>query len=265
MRLKLLFFPIMLVLSMAVVVIYILPEVGKIKVVNETWIAKSNELQLILDKKKAIELVGEKISSDVEGESLIVGYVPKNKTEERIISGISYLASDANVSIIEMSLSSVPAKKVVESAVVAMPDPIGDPLLMPASQSQPVLSSVSIADTTAAKISLVGDYAKIRVFLDNLQRMPILNTIKSINILKPEEKTGEDAVADAAPSDSLKVEVVVDFGYLGFTEVKNTQFENFDTALDTPTMDTLKTYISQKSQLNLDEGAKGKSNPFLAN
>jgi hypothetical protein len=172
---------------------------------------------------------------------------------------VNYLAGDANVSLVNISLTA--AKNVTT--------PVVDPALLATAPidpitGQPVISNENTIQSTSAKISLIGDYVKIRIFLDSLQRLPIFNVVKSVNITKQKNVTTD--AATIATDSSLSAEILVDFGYLGSAVANNAQVENFKPGIDNDTIESLKKYVSQKSQA-IDTGtdAKGKVNPFLAN
>lgn len=274
MRLKFLFFPIMLVVSVAIFIGYIWPALGNIKKINEDRIEKTKEMQLVKEKQAAIELIGKKISDNVEGESVVNSYLPETRVEEQIIGGINYLAGDANVSLINISLEE--AKKdpgatiaaVSDSQIAATLTGAVDPLT-----GQNVPDNANLTQTTSVKISLVGEYAKIKMFLDNLQRMPIFNTVKAVSITKQKSEEVKAVETDAAAAvgegvvdSSLAAEIEVDFGYLNVARINSQQVEGFSAELDNETVSSLRGYISQKSQAIGNEGAiKGKANPFLAN
>jgi len=270
MRLKSLFFPIMMVLSLAVFVGYIWPEIQAVRKINEEILAKKAEMAAVTDKKIAIESVGKEISDTME-ENIVFKYLPQSKAEDQIIGGINYLAGAANVSLVDISMNSVEGESAKEDAgdAVALPASlVGVNTIMPQETA-----NKSALKTTSVKIVLAGDYAKIRIFLDSLQRMPIINTIKSI-VIAMQEAGKANIAPDVAPvvtasGDVLLATINVDFGYLATAKVNNTQVEKFKNVIDNEVISTLQSYISTKSQLvgddNANGGEKGKKNPFLAN
>lgn len=267
MRLKFLFFPIILIISLAIFIGYIWPEITSILEINDYKVAKSAELQSIKEKQAAIELVDKKISENIADETTVKGYLPENKIEERIISGINYLAGAANVPLLNISL--------VDSKETAnLMNAVGSSLDAPAKGTiainplivDPVTGVASVDNknsiqVTSVKIAVAGDYEKIKIFLDSLQRMPILNTIKSLNITKEKNASTTDPAVNT--SLSLSADVVVDFGYLSVAKVNSQQLENFKPELDNDTILSLSKYISQKSQsIVIGDDKKGKLNPF---
>jgi Tfp pilus assembly protein PilO len=251
MRLKTLFFPIVMIVSVAIFFGYIWPEIGTIKKINEDNIVKTAELQALKVKSESIDEIGREISSNAGVESVVKEYLPEKKAEERIISGINYLVSASGVSLANIALADTTGASVVATA----------PMIDPMTGEEIVNDTVSL-QTVSAKLSLIGEYEKIRIFLDSLQRMPIFNTIKSLNIKKQEIKTVD--AAEEVNSSTLVVDVDVDFGYLAVSKINNQQVDDFEIDVDKQIVDALKDYISEKSQMPAgDDGAKGKTNPFL--
>lgn len=255
MRLKILFFPIVLIISLSIFIGFIWPEISSVRKLNENRIAKNSELQSVAGQQSAIELARKNISDNIEGNKIVNDYLPENKTEERVIAGINYLAADAGVSLVNISLTGTIDKKSPVSTEISTIDQLTE-------------SKVNSVQLSSAKISLIGDYEKIRIFFDNLQRMPIFNVIKSVKIAR--QTSVSDAGDEAVANDfKLAVEAVVDFGYLSVAKVNNKQVEKFNANIDNETMNSLTKYISQKSQLVEDNNAetsnKGKANPFFIN
>jgi len=263
MRLKFLFFPIVLVISLAIFAGFIWPEISNVKKVNEELLAANTELKAIGEKRLAIESIGKKISDNADGESIVSSYLPENKAEERIISGINYLASDANVSLVNISLSDAKDTSVpTNNSVTGISSDELESFMIDPMTGQQVLNKVNKMQSISVKISLVGDYDKIRIFLDNLQRMPVFNTIKSVNIVKQKD---EAATAETSAT-ILLADIDVNFGYLGLAKVDSQQVEKINEGLDDETISTLKMYVSQKSQTIGDNTVvKGKINPFVIN
>lgn len=264
MRLKFLFFPIILIISLAIFIGYIWPEITSILEINDYNVEKSAELQSIKEKQAAIELINKKISENVEEENAVKGYLPENKIEERIISGINYLAGGANVPLLNISLiDSKETANLMNSGTSSSP---GAPVATNPLVIDPITGKITSDDNknliqnTSVKIAIAGDYEKIKIFLDSLQRMPIFNTVKSVNITK-EKNAGTDPAVDV--SLSLSADIIVDFGYLSVAKVNSQQLENFKPELDNDTILALNKYISQKSQSTvISDDRKGKLNPF---
>jgi hypothetical protein len=171
--------------------------------------------------------------------------------EERVIAGVNYLASDANVSLVDFSMG---GQKTVTGTTDAT-----------AVNGQPVETAAIPVRTITARFSLVGDYDKIRIFLDGLAHMPIFNTIKSLEIMKQlVTKTDGTTITGT----NLLATINVDFGYQDILKIKPGSLATFSPELDNDTISVLQKYVSIKSSQSIDNGSgsiSGKTNPFMAN
>ena len=79
MRLKFLFFPIILVISLSIFIGYIWPEINNVKKINEEKLTNAQSLQSIKDKQAAIELIGTQITNDSDGKTIVDNYLPNKK------------------------------------------------------------------------------------------------------------------------------------------------------------------------------------------
>lgn len=247
MRLKLIFFPIVLIVSVTIFINNIWPQIGEVKKINAEKISKRADLEAVAIKQEIINKTNQRIIDGGELSGNVKKYLTEKKNEENIISSVSFLAGDANLTLTNISLSAA-------APSVAAIDP---------ATGQPIVEKLDQVKNIPVKISVNGEYDKIRRFLDGVEHMPIFSKIKTIKITKQkaEKKEGEEQ-----QTNSLVAEIDVDFGYMGPAVVDGNAAAKFNPELDTETMEALKQYISQKSQFveNPNE-QKGKTNPFFAN
>jgi hypothetical protein len=124
-------------------------------------------------------------------------------------------------------------------------------------------------------ISVSGEYEKIGLFIDKLQKMALFNSIKSLIIANSTSKDLTNTVVSAdvsqtsttSVSKNLTAEIVVKFGYLKPVD-SNSQIAKVDQKIDNETLDVLKLYIAGKDVSSVssetgDAGSKGKHNPFF--
>ena len=104
MRLKFLFFPIILVISLSIFIGYIWPEINNLKMANDEKIKNQGMLQDIAAKQAAIAKIDSQMTSNSADTATINNYLPSTRVEERILSGVNFLASDAGVSLANISL-----------------------------------------------------------------------------------------------------------------------------------------------------------------
>jgi Tfp pilus assembly protein PilO len=277
MQLKYLFFPIVVLISVALFFGFIWPEISNLQLANKDGAEKRSELQALKEKQVKIGEIESKLNSDVGSDNIILSYLPENKTEERVINEINYLAGGANVSLMDISMIGTKSSAVVGDALDAAPNyaAAAAAIGIPTSNGQNTVATAgSLVQQMPIKISLIGDYEKVKIFLDSLQRMSVFNVINSVSIVKQkaEKKTATDGVTTEEKSSSnLMVNVEVDFGYMKISKINNSEVDKLETSLDNNSITGLKKYISQKSQtINEDggigvTGVKGKINPFFAN
>lgn len=264
----------MLIISVSIFIGYIWPEISHVRSINEEKMANEKILEQIKEKQRDIESVGQRIASDNSGQALVKRYLPVGKTEEQIISNINYLATDAGVSLVDISLSdsmqhaSVGEKNAnVASAIASNINAIKTGELSSIeSENKSTLKDENGMRFLEAKISISGDYQKAKLFLDQVQHVSLYNEIKSLTIAGP-RKVADAAVDVATPIDdgSVSMEVILEFGYMKFFSLSNQRVSKFKPELDIETMEALKSYISTRSASGgIDnEGSKGKANPFL--
>lgn len=264
MRLKIFFFPVMIVISIIVVVAYIWPDISKIKDVSKIAIAKNQELKEIDAKKSAIDSIENKFTSN-DSNKIAKDYLPDSKMEERVVSSINFLADSASVSLIDVSIENPEATVMASASPASMSagfEVERKTANMMGGNQNPSLSGAKKA--VSVKISVGGEYDRIKLFLDGLQHIPILNVVTALDISKQKEEKVDDVIVSTK---NLLAVISVDFIYLPVTGVGIADAQNIETSdLNDGTVEILKKYISQNSQ-SLDMGniEKGKENPFIAN
>lgn len=268
MRLKILFFPLMLAVSAVIFIGYVWPEIANLKTANREKAAAAKLLDDVMEKQDAINSIAAQISGDSESAALVNGYLPDKKVEERIIGAVNYLAGDSGISLVSISLENK-ASDATEQGQTGLAAAVNSSVEMMATgeipaDSQAVAGAANAVESSTASIAIVGDYAKIRLFLDQLQRMSLLNHISSLSIAKPSENPSD---TEGESSTDLSAEVVVDFGYFKSAAVGVGRIAQLQPKLDKDIIETLKQYVSQKTSpiaaAGSDTGSKGRINPFL--
>ncbi|MGI6104084.1 MAG: hypothetical protein ACOYB5_02075 [Patescibacteria group bacterium] len=264
MRLKYLFFPIAVIIAICIFIAYAWPEITKIRMQNEKILESNGKLQDVIAKNDAIKKMSSMINENQSDKQLIEDYLPNKRVEEKIISSLNFLATDSGVALVSLNLKSVdaaPSKQARTTAqTISDANKVKNTLEIP-DDSNNSRSSTSTSNDESVKYTKVilaasGEYDKIKIFLDQIQRMQLFNNIKSISITKPQTTEGS--------STSLIADVTVDFGHLEMTQSDSRTAFNFSNEFDDETISALKEYISNKSTSVLsNEQAQGKANPFL--
>ena len=263
MRLKFLFFPIVIVICIAIFSGYIWPEINDIRIDN----AKKQDNMQILDnvqKRKAdINALGDQISSNIDDKKIVDNYLPFSNAEERIIGGINYLSADAGLTLLNISMTE---NKSINTTPSTTSNTTGIQ-----SDTDNTTSNMQFNE---ASISVFGEYEKINLFIDKLQKMALFNSIKSLIIANSTSKELTSTVVSkdvdqTSVSKNLTAEIIVKFGYLKPAD-SNNQIAKLDQKIDDETINALKLYISGKDASSVSSGdtagdtsLEGKKNPFF--
>lgn len=244
MKLKILIFPLMLAASFAFFMYYAWPEIVNLKSIKEEKSENNQLLQDIKNKKLDIERIGNQISEDKDSSNAVLSYLPVKKMEERIVGGVNYLAIDSGVALANLSLKDISTEN---PGNTARQNPASDK-----KEKEEIINTMKFSEAT---ILANGGYEKIKLFVDQLQKIFLFNNIKSLTI-SSEQNSSENA-------NSLLATAVVDFGYIAPSKMNNSRIANFKPEFDKSTIDTLKQYVLQKTETVNRSSSKGKANPFL--
>jgi Tfp pilus assembly protein PilO len=257
MRLKFLFFPISLAISIFIFIGYIWPEIMTVKSINQEYLKNQQDMTLVQNKEAAIQSVAAQLTKSTENQTAVLNYLPTNKSEERILDGLNYIATDAGVTLGNVSIAASSDNSSQSTTGTEDVSGLTQPTLAPTdgavvatAEAQTPIVPVKL-QSTEATIVASGTYDKIRIFAENLQKMNMFNSIKSFRITQGET---DPAV--------LSLEVSVDFNYLAPIKADTQKVAKIQSELDLATIDSLKNYVSKKgSEINI--GQTGKANPFL--
>ena len=261
MRLKILFFPLMMIICLFIFFSYIRPEIDNFTRVNKDKTDMQEKIQNIKNKKAAAERLSQKIRVTNDYKDVVYNYLPVRKVEEQIIAGINSLASSSQVYLADISMKDAAPKK----TEIVISDPSLSAGAGEAQNKEMLFSEVTI--------KIIGDYEKMQIFFDQLQKMALMNNIKSLKIYKEENfnKSASSPNTNEANSDnkitSLLAEIVMDFGYLEKVKINENELEQFQDTLDESIVKALTGYRNMDSvSSELKEGgvvtAEGRPNPF---
>lgn len=271
MRLKSLFFPVVVLVSLFIFISYIWPEISNLKDINKKKIINEKSLQDVRNEQTAVKSIGTQLAGNSEIGTIISSYLPAKKAEEKIIGGINYLAADSGVFLESASVKDLYVE-----------DPYGAMAVDSSASSESAASTegaegdpaLALNDTNKLRfietiIGVRGDYEKIKLFIDQVEKMPMLNDIKSLSISRVKEtaSSGSGDGETQQVSSNLLATMTINFGYMPLLEVDNNKLINFKVAFDTSAINVLKQYISQKidssNYLVGNTDGKGRPNPFI--
>lgn len=265
MRLKIVITPIAFLVAIVAVIWYIWPTAQQIIAKNDELKKNKENLSSILDKKNNVEILRGVLDKEKEKEDFVLSYLPLSRNDEKVIDAINSVATDSGSNLIKLS--------VVEAVEALNPVQPVDAGLSPSST---VVSGTVSADPNivipipkpntkffTVKVDVSGKYENIKMFLDQTQKMNIFNKVSSLSITKSLSVSSE---TDQTSADDgiLVANIEFQFGYLPQIHEENgSSSEIFAKSnIDFSPYSKIISLITKTIPV-LDEGQKGKSNPFL--
>jgi hypothetical protein len=247
MRLKIIFTPIAFLIVVIISIWHIWPTVQEINTKRSEISKASDDLNRTRDKKNNVGILKTDLDNNKEKEDYILNYLPLLRSDEKTVNTINYIADDSGISLISLSL---------EEGKMTVPVPV--------QTSDNVLNN-QINDPSVefitAKITLLGKYDNIKMFLKQMHNAGIFNKITSLDISK---KTSSSEEGNQSNSDILSANITSGFGYMKPIHSESGDYSNIFSKKNFDFSEEIKLHDSMtKSIPVLDEGQKGKSNPFL--
>lgn len=275
MRLKFLFFPVMLIISISIFFGYVWPEINTARETNQEYLKDQDLLRQASEKESAFGSVSEKIKQDPDVIQTVVGYLPQKRSEEQIVNNINFLATSLNITLANIGLadSSLNATNQqsplnTDAGIVATSS-----TAVNAQTNKNTPSSINQESNvryTEATITVSGSYEKLSSFFDQLQHSGMYNKVKSLTIsinkstdagTKTTDASGKVIDVKTNNSQLLTAIGVVNFGYLSPVKFDNKMASTFQPSFSSDSIQFLKKYVAQKSQ-GINIGEAGKPNPF---
>lgn len=279
MKLKVLFFPFMMVLSFALVLLYGWPWFNDLKLAKTELDENRMKMNEIQKEDGNAEVLYNLIQSDNENVQFTYKYLAREKKEESLIDSINYIAlNTSGVSLVDISISKSTANTsaMLEQAAIAQQTPDA------AANSTVNQANVGKADDSKVryvtlKIGIIGQYENIKTMLARINEMPFYKKIEELSIKPVEEKSATNEVSadgmvstevsESNPKQNanlLNAEITANFGYLNTATSKGTggeqvfEKDNFDFSV----IEKIKNSTDIKvPEINVGN-VVGKSNPF---
>jgi hypothetical protein len=266
MRLKIFFFPLVLIISVSIILLAIVPEWGKAKTQKEELDVKTQSLENITNKKKNAEILSSYVETKKDDVSFVDSYLPATQGEERAIDGINYIALNSGVVLGNIDVESVKADPIPVQENTGLDVPVMGSESLNADGTPMVVDLAPQVRYTRAKVNVIGTYESLLMFLGKLDNIRFFSKIKSLEIETENAGSGSSSATGTAVqqgSNILVADIVVDFGYLKKASVKdgytNKLFEK--SSFSAKTIDKLKDAVS-KDIPDLSPSSGSKANPF---
>lgn len=259
MRLKIFFAPLVFLIAGVIAIWYVWPTILEIQTRSLELSASKDKLNSTLERKDNLETLKGILDRNKEKEDFILSYLPSARNEEKIVDGLNYLATDSGLSLINIAVE--------EERLPLIQDELGNTYDPNNTASLPEGTVIPVVAPQTrfliVKANTSGKYENVKMFLNQVYRMEMLNKVNSLEVKKV-AIGGAPVEGEQAASDTLTATVEIKFGYLpsiheegeSLSPVFSSKEINFSQ------YQRLKDFVTEKIP-DLDEGQKGKSNPFL--
>lgn len=266
MRLKFLFFPSVLIVAVALFIGVIWPGLQEYKLKN----AENAELEkqlLDLDKREQnAQQMAQELENKKEMRDFMDKYLPVKPSEERILDSVNYVSVGSGVALAGIEVKEAPRDTSAEAAAPggialtsvdpAMVNTLGESAAQGGTAAQP--SPVKMMD---AKVKVVGEYDKIKLFLANIRKLEFYNNIKSVTLSKQEATTDENG--EKTNENVLTATMEISFGHMPRVKAQSADGSLFSAAaLETGSYEAVREYAKQVIPA-LEPELAGRGNPFL--
>lgn len=266
MNVKMLFFPLSVMVTLFVSVLYIKPE---IETAMSNYAVVSEKKLMVTDIDQKIENVHaleSSLDANKEDEQAILRYLPSEQHEEYVLDGVNFLAMQSGLAVasIDIEKQALPdtgaalaaGEANADSSVILAPNTDGSVLTQVA--AAPVLKTFDVT------LDVAGSYENIRDAIEKLSHMDRFQSFSSVSISHAGD-TGQSSGDGASDSANiLSASFSIQFSYMPKVSVKG----NVNSPLlsqkefDFGVVQKLKQYTSATVP-SIDAGTTGRSNPFL--
>lgn len=245
MKLKILLAPFMIVMSVIILIWFAWPAFQELGKNQQELNTQKSELENILLKKNNIQKMKNSLDQNQEKENFISSYLPIKKNEEKIVNSVNFLAASSQVTLINVNFEK---SKAVEEKTAEI-----DASLSISDTNQPGVSAKKKIKYYNCIINISGGYENIVSFINKLNKMEFLNKMIDIQV-KSDVKDDIQTISS---------EIVAEFGFLSPVSLGNDFSDPIFSVqnLNFESVDKIQKSMVEKAP-NLEEGAKGRSNPF---
>lgn len=276
MKVKLLLFPLSIVIALAVGVFWIQPGISSALMLR----TQDGQAQARLDQMDQvianIDTLDSSLTKNDGDRQFVETYLPKMGSDDVIIDEVNFLAGESGILLVSTDLKSVSSDLTKAAALqvqaesdraeVAANSP-GSLLNTGMPSDQELLFTKSSPDarvrSTEVSVSVLGKYDQIKAFVDRVYHANHFQGFVSVDIAeKPQGKTEVES-ADVAP-DVLSADMVIRFGVLPETTLSSgVLLDTFKTsAFDLAVVQDLRGRVTTELPM-LDATPSERPNPFV--
>lgn len=253
MKLKILFFPIAVVVAMWAAIWVIKPEIIDIQNNQKNLETRNTELLNVKEKQKTINSLISNLDANSDKVKIVNDYMPATRDEEEIINKVYQRAVDAKVTLDKLSVSDSRGKDKVAGIQTG-----GQALLEDEGVNPIKLNFIK------AEVMVTGTYENLRTFFNYIHTMEKVNSVNSVKVGESESVGDQDGgPAKPKAKGELSATMDVDFNFFSPVEVqKSANLSVFSQPeFDFSVADKVKKLLAEKVA-DVTVGETGKKNPF---
>lgn len=259
MKLKVLFFPIILVISVSVFFGFIVPKWNSIS--DNAEKVKERETHVDILSRKGANIISLEKNLLLHGEEkdILYKFLPSEVEQEKVVNSMSRLADSSGISLIDVTFQ----KKSNDEEDEEIIDPSKLPLFSAADDVSPVADDMLQHNLPRNKtkhsmvdMTFVGSYDSTRTFIVGIESMDILGSVKTIEMTKLADDESSEGIVSG--------HISVAFSYMSKATVSQGYSEEFfnNSTFDYSVASKISDDISNSTS-NLSLGSIGTANPFI--
>ncbi len=268
MRLKILLFPAVLVISVIVFIANIWPEISLLSQMNSQYKKDKESLENIQLKKDDVASLNAVLENNKDKKDFVMTYVPEKNNDENNIYFLNYLATNSSLSVLNIGLDKVVEDTSASALEASATNPVNtiasavvtDPNTGEVIDPQVLLENSKKIKFAKAHVTVAGEYDNIKMYLDKLDRMEVYSKLSEVKIGKNKDDKKEE---NAPESNLLVADITVEFGY--FPKKKDAEYTalaKLGSNFDFGSIDKIRSVVAQNVP-GIEAGASGRSNPFV--
>jgi Tfp pilus assembly protein PilO len=279
MKVKILLFPLSIVVALALSVLWIKPEVSSVFSLRNQKLELENQLNETRRVVSNISALDRSLNENVGNEQFVKTYLPETGSDDRIFDEINFLAGESGLLLLSAKLDRL-SSEVTQSIIAAEQAKVDQKELESVSPGSLIRSDASTAPknvfvasspkarvrSTDVSVSVAGRYEQIKAFTERVYRANHFHSFVSVSISRETEKKsdGQSTPDGVAALEVLNADMTIRFSLLPKISVSRGVFlETFkDAVFDFSTVEELRTRVTSELPI-LDATASERSNPFL--
>lgn len=264
MSLKILIFPVIIVIALTLAIGYIKPDITTMLEKRAEIEKKTADLAKVDSIIQNIRRLHAEVDQRRESESFVLRYIPRSLEEERVLDAFNFLASQSGVIVTDADVKeNEPMQKELPPVLHAS---MSFQALTDANQAAAVVVPEvpkRTVESYRASVQVLGSYQSIKDFFARLNRTDRAHQMIRFGIQERTDEGLTDEEKAAIPADFLEAVLEADFSHFRPLSIVSAlehplfQGSNFDFAV----VDDLLAFVNSPLPA-LETGQTGRANPF---